>query len=183
MFPFNFISCEPVDELIPLAREHDVGFIAMKPMAGGMLDNATIAFKYLLQFPDILPIPGIERVHQIEEIAQLLEETVSMTVTEQEEMQRLREELGTVFCRRCDYCQPCTNEIPVSMVMSWPTFVRRFTPQSLFSGVIGDAMEKAADCTECGDCEERCPYHLPIMEMVKDYCGQYKALKREHQKA
>ncbi|MCK4449175.1 MAG: aldo/keto reductase, partial [Anaerolineae bacterium] len=68
MFPFNFVTCEPADELLPLAREHDVGFIAMKPLAGGALDNATLAFKYLRQFPQLLPIAGIERVEEMEEI-------------------------------------------------------------------------------------------------------------------
>ena len=61
LFPFNFITSEPADELLPLCRQHDVGFIVMKPLAGGMLDNATIAFKYLLQFPDILTIPASKR--------------------------------------------------------------------------------------------------------------------------
>ena len=72
MFPFNFITCEAADELLPLAREHDVGFIAMKPLAGGMLQNVTTVFKYLFQFPDVVTIPGIERVHEIEEIVEVL---------------------------------------------------------------------------------------------------------------
>ena len=72
MFPFNFVTDEPADELLPLARKHDVGFIVMKPLVGGMLANVSLAFKYLLQFPDVLPIPGIERICEIEEIAQIL---------------------------------------------------------------------------------------------------------------
>lgn len=181
MFPFNFIACEAADELIPLAREYDVGFIAMKPLAGGMLDNATIAVKYLLQFPDIVPIIGIEKVHEIEEIVQVLAGPVAMTEAEQEEIRRLREELGTSFCRRCDYCQPCTAEISISVVMTWPGFMKRFTPEWLFEGTIGAVMEKAVNCTECGDCEERCPYHLPIMEMIKEHYDLYQAAKKKYQ--
>jgi aryl-alcohol dehydrogenase-like predicted oxidoreductase len=66
MFPFNFITCEPADELLPLCREHDVGFIDMKPMGGGMLENAAVAFKYLFQFPEIVLIPGIQDKYEIE---------------------------------------------------------------------------------------------------------------------
>ena len=33
MFPFNFMSREPGEELLPLARQRDVGFIAVKPLA------------------------------------------------------------------------------------------------------------------------------------------------------
>ncbi len=181
MFPFNFITCEAADELLPLAREHDVGFIAMKPLAGGMLDNVTIAFKYLFQFPDVVPIPGIGKIHEIEEIAQVLEGPWQMTEAEQHEMQRLREELGTRFCSRCDYCLPCTEEIPISTVMTARDTFKRLPKEWLFSRWIADAMENAATCTECGDCEERCPYHLPIREMIAELVQWYQEEKRKYQ--
>jgi len=181
MFPFNFVSCEAADELLPLAREHDVGFIGMKPLAGGMLENVTIAFKYLFQFPDVVPIPGIEKVHEIEEIVAVLQGPGEMTAADQREMERLRQELGTRFCRRCDYCQPCTAEIAISTVMAFPGFVRRLPAQTLFAGWIPAIMEKTTECTQCGDCEERCPYHLPIMEMIEEHFSQYEAEKRKYQ--
>jgi len=181
MFPFNFIACEAADELLPLTREHDVGFIAMKPLAGGMLDNATIAFKYLFQFPDVVSIPGIEKVPEIEEIVQILERPQAMTEAEQREMERMRQELDKRFCRRCDYCQPCTEGIPISMVMVAPGFMKRMPPERLFSGFIAEAMEKAAKCTKCGECEDRCPYGLPISEMIEEYVNWYQAEKRKYQ--
>jgi len=73
MHPLNVVAHEAADELLPLAREHDVGFIAMKPLAGGKIDNITLAFKYLFQFPDVVPIPGIGEIREIEEIVQMLE--------------------------------------------------------------------------------------------------------------
>jgi predicted aldo/keto reductase-like oxidoreductase len=172
MFPFNFIVREAANELLPLAREHDVGFIAMKPLAGGMIDNATIAFKYLLQFHDVVSIPGIEKTHEVEEIVQVLAGPRALTEAEQAEMQQLREELGTRFCRRCDYCQPCPTEIPISLVMVFDSIAKRMPLEVLFSSFT-DAMEKAASCTECGDCEERCPYHLPIREMITEQVKLY----------
>ncbi|MFC2038278.1 aldo/keto reductase, partial [Chloroflexota bacterium] len=84
MFPFNFITLEAAEELIPLCRKHDVGFIAMKPLAGGMLDSVAVAFKYLLQFPDILPIPGIEKPEEIEEIVGIMDGPKEMTESEQQ---------------------------------------------------------------------------------------------------
>jgi uncharacterized protein len=94
MFPFNFVTSEAADELLPLARKHDVGFIVMKPLAGGMIDNAKIAFKYLLQFPDIVTICGIERVPEIEEIVKILEGPKTITAAELKQMEKLKEELG-----------------------------------------------------------------------------------------
>ena len=181
MFPFNFITCEPADELLPLAREHDVGFIAMKPLAGGMLDNATIALKYLYQFPDIIPLLGVEKIHEIEEAVPIVEQPQALTAGEQGEIERLRQELGKVFCRRCDYCQPCPEEIPICTVMIFPTLVKRLPPESALTGRWAEAMEKAANCTKCGECEERCPYRLPIREKMEEYVNFYRAERQKYQ--
>ncbi|MFC2010640.1 aldo/keto reductase [Chloroflexota bacterium] len=181
MFPFNFITNEAADQLLPLARENDVGFIAMKPMAGGMLENATIAFKYLFQFPDIVPIPGIEKIEEIEEIVGILEESPEMTPADEKEMQRLRDELGTRFCRRCDYCQPCTAGISISLVMTSPSFAKRMPPERFFSGFIAEGLEKAAECVACHECEERCPYGLPITDMISERVKWFDELKKKYE--
>ncbi len=181
MFPFNVVTCEPADELLSLCREYDVGFINMKPMAGGMLEDAAVAFKYLFQFPDIVIIPGIEKVNEIEEIVSLYEGSHTMTDAEKDKMERLREELGTQFCRRCDYCQPCQQEIPISMLMTFPSFVKRLPPDwYLKNPRIPAMMEKAADCIECGECEDRCPYNLPIREMIKENYELFQKIKAAH---
>ena len=181
MFPFNFITYEAADELLPLCREHDVGFIAMKPLGGGMLDNVTIAFKYLFQFPDIVPIPGIEKIAEIEEIVQVLEGPRQMTKAEQREMEQIRKELSTTFCHRCDYCQPCIVQIPISMVMTSGSFFKRMPPERFFSGFISEGLEKAAMCTECGDCEAKCPYKLPIRDLLAQQVKWYREEKRKYQ--
>ncbi|MFC1909033.1 aldo/keto reductase [Chloroflexota bacterium] len=177
MFPLNFITCEAATELLPIAREHDVGFIAMKPMGGGMLDNATLAFKYLLQFPDILPIPGIEKPYEIEEIVGILNEPSKITEVEWQEMERYRRELGTRFCRRCQYCQPCPEGINTSNMMTFPSAFKRVPPQLLFSRRWAETMEKATECTKCGECETRCPYNLPIREMIAEHRILYEEAK------
>ncbi len=181
MFPFNVITCEAADELLPLAREHDVGFIAMKPLHGGMIQNVTIAFKYLFQFPDVVPIPGTERVQDMKQIVNLLEGPRAMTELEQREMQRLRDELGTRFCRRCDECLPCPEGVPIAAVMDFPLIFKGFPPAYVFSGHLAHAMEEAANCDNCGDCEERCSYKLPIRELIAEYTRRYETGKRKYQ--
>jgi predicted aldo/keto reductase-like oxidoreductase len=179
MFPFNVITSEPADELLPLCRKHDVGFIDMKPMAGGMLYDAPVAFKWLFRFPDIALIPGIEKIEEIEEIVGLYEGHHEMTPAELTRMQALKEELGTRFCRRCDYCQPCPQGIPISMVMTFPSFVKRL-PQTWFTeGMVPKAMNKASECIECGECETRCPYDLPIREMLKENYDLFEKIQAE----
>ena len=183
MFPFNFVTSEPVADLIPLCRQHDIGFIAMKPLAGGMLDNATLAFKYLLQFPDVVPLVGIEQTHEIDEITGLLGKSWKLTVTEKRQLNKMKKEMGSKFCRRCDYCQPCTAGIPISNVMNYPSFMKRMPPERVFSTVLEPVMEKVYDCQDCGECEERCPFKLPIRTIMKNYQQQYYVAKEIWQKS
>ncbi len=180
MFPFNFIVPEPAEELFPLCRKHSVDFIAMKPLEGGMLDNVAIALKYLFQFP-IAVMVGIEQVHEIDEIMQVLEGPLQMTEEEKREMQRLKDELGTRFCRRCDYCQPCPEEIQISWVMQTPSLMNRLPRKGFVKGRMGARLEKALDCTKCGECEEKCPYHLPIRDIIEEYTNLYKEELRKYQ--
>jgi len=183
MFPFNFVTDEAAVELLPLCRQHDVGFIDMKPLAGGMISNATIAFKYLFQFPDVVTIPGIEKAQEIEEIAGILEGPLALTGSEKGEMARLKQQLGTRFCHRCDYCQPCKEGIAISTVMVYPSLAARLPAEGLYNGFWGALMEKAAACSKCHECEERCPYHLPISDMIAEFYEQYEKDRINYQGA
>jgi predicted aldo/keto reductase-like oxidoreductase len=172
-FPFNFVANEPLAELVPLVREHDLGFIAMKPMAGGMLDQANLAIKYLLQFENVVPDPGIEQVEEIEEIVGIVNGSWELTPQEQHDLERVRSEMDARFCRRCEYCQPCPQEVPISTVMNLRSFWKRFPAERFFGGGLERAVDSARNCAECGECEERCPYHLPIRQMLVENVAFY----------
>lgn len=175
-FPFNFVTNEAATELIPLAQEHDVGFIAMKPMAGGLLDNAVLAFKYLLQFDNVVPDPGIERIEEIEEIAGIVQGPWELTSQEWQEIERIRAQVGTRFCRRCGYCQPCPQGVSIVTIMNLRSFCKRLPAERLFTGWVAEAVESAENCIECGECEEKCPYHLPIREMIVENMAFYESV-------
>jgi len=168
MVALNFVNDIAANELLLLAREHDVGVIAMKPLAGGMLDNITLAFKYLMGFPNVLPLVGIDKTEHIEEIIRIVEAPWSMSETEQHEMARVKAELGTRFCRNCDYCQPCPEGIRISFMLHARSAVKRYPPELIFTDFVGEMMEKVANCQKCGECETKCPYGLPIMDMIDD---------------
>ncbi|MBN1978894.1 MAG: aldo/keto reductase [Anaerolineae bacterium] len=172
-FPFNVITNEPADELVPLAKEHNLGFIAMKPFAGGMLDDARLAIKYLLQFDSVVPDPGIERTAEIEEIVDIVNGHWELTPQERQEIEELRAQVDTRFCRRCEYCQPCPQGVRISTIMNLPSFVKRFPRERLFEGWIADAIATGENCIACGECEEKCPYHLPIREMIAENLALY----------
>jgi predicted aldo/keto reductase-like oxidoreductase len=179
-FPFNVITCEPADELVPLAREHDVGFIAMKPLAGGMLDNVAIAFKYLLQFDNVVPDPGIERTAEIDEILAITRADRDLTAADVQEIERMRAELGTRFCRRCQYCIPCPEGIPIPTVMNIPSFFKRMPPERVIEGWVAEAVTKAGNCVKCGECEEKCPYGLEIREVISQNVELFDRMEAEY---
>jgi uncharacterized protein len=95
-------------------------------------------------------------------------------------MERIRQELGSSYCHRCDYCLPCTAQIPISGVMIAKSAFKRMPKGHFFAGA-GLAVEKAVNCTECGECEARCPYHLPIRKMMSEQLAWYQLEKKKYQ--
>lgn len=181
MFPFNFIACEPGLEVLEACRREGVAFLAMKPLGGGMLESARLAFQYLRQFADVIPVVGIQRSDEISEIANLYETPPMLTEDDQAEIERLRIEIGTHFCRRCDYCQPCPAGIAISTILHFPTLLHKLPPDRVLSrGGEGRHIEKIADCQDCGECESRCPYDLPIRERQAAILALYREARDEY---
>ena len=166
-FPFNFIDDAAAKEAVPLAKELDLGFIAMKPMGGGRLDSAELAFRYLLQFDSIVADPGIEKIEEIREIADIVERKPSLTAQDKQTIEKLRAEFGATWCHRCDYCQPCPQNIDISWVLSAESCRKRFTLER-FKLMLGPSIERAKTCLVCGKCVSRCPYHLNVPELIKE---------------
>ncbi len=175
-FPFNLVTSEPADELIPKARKLGLGFIVMKPLCGGEYDDAGLAFKFLNGFPDLVPIPGIERPEQIEEIVGIVESGAILEGEEKARAEKVASDLGKKFCRRCGYCEPCPNGVPIVTVMILESCIRRMPREALIGWPAGVIVEGAPNCAECGDCEEKCPYDLPIMETVKESLEKARAI-------
>ena len=165
-FPFNFVTSEPAANLLPLARQHNLGFIAMKPLAGGMLSDANLCIKYLLQFDGVLPDPGIQHVEEIEEIAGIVAGPWELAPEEWQAIERIRATVGSRFCRRCGYCEPCPQGVRISTVMVLESFWKRMPVERMRDGWIAGAAASAKNCIECGECEDKCPYHLPIRDMI-----------------
>jgi predicted aldo/keto reductase-like oxidoreductase len=170
--PFNFVDREAEDEIIPLSREMNMGFICMKPLGGGLLHDANLCFRYLMQFDGIVPDPGIERIEEMREIIEILKNPRPLLETERVRMEEIHRSLGDTWCHRCDYCQPCPQGIPISLVLVTESIVRRMSYDTAVP-FLRPAMEKAASCTECGSCVERCPYGLNIPELLKRYRHGY----------
>ena len=178
-FPFNFIEKEPADELFVAARNEDMGIIGMKPLGGGLLERADLCFKFLQQYPYVLPIPGISTIEEADEIVGLYESPQPLSETDVEDIEEIRDELGTKFCHRCGYCLPCEQEVLIPSVMGFRSQSKRFPPQ-LAINMVKKAMETVDDCIECRECIERCPYNLEIPDVLKENLSLYNNFVTQH---
>ena len=167
MFPYNIVETQATD-LIKKCAEKNIGFIDMKPLAGGAIEDGHLALRFICANPDVtVVIPGMYDVSEIEKNLAAVNEKGPLTEEELEQMEQIRKQLGTNFCRRCNYCQPCTVGINISGCFLFQGYLDRYGLEDWAVDRYNTLPVKASACVECGVCETRCPYNLPIREMLK----------------
>ena len=167
MFPYNIVEQQGA-ELIHKCAEKNIGFIVMKPLAGGAIEDAYLALRYVCSNPDVtVVIPGMAEIHELEQNLDACSNTEPLTQEELKEMDKVREQLGTDFCRRCNYCAPCTVGINIPSVFLFAGYLQRYDLADWAKDRYSTLKVKASACIGCGKCEPRCPYHLPIREKLK----------------
>lgn len=173
MFPYNFVELQAAD-LIRKCDEKGKGFICMKPLAGGAIENAPLAMRFIASNKDItVNIPGMANEDELKQNVAAACDPAPLSEDDLKEVQNIRDTLGNQFCRRCNYCQPCTMGINISFCFTINGYLTRYGLKDWAIGRYkGMAVEPNA-CIECGMCESRCPYHLPIIEMLKDVYSNF----------
>ena len=166
MFPYNIVETQG-EALIHRCAQQGVGFICMKPLAGGALEDAHLALRFIAQNRDVsVVIPGMYDVREVDENIAATTDTSPLTQAELEKIETIRRELGTQFCRRCNYCQPCTAGISISGIFVLEGYLERYGLGDWARQRYAAMDKKAGDCVGCGACEKRCPYELPIRQML-----------------
>ena len=167
MFPYNIVETQGEDLIAKCARKN-VGFICMKPLAGGAIEDATLALRFVCANPHVtVVIPGMAEEREITQNIAACSDASPLTSEEKEKMMTVRSALGTNFCRRCNYCQPCAAGINISGVFLFEGYLSRYGLADWARGRYATLAKTASDCIGCGACEQRCPYNLPIREMLK----------------
>ena len=164
---YNFLEPEAGDKVIPMAVERDVGVIAMKPLAGGVITDYDIAIRHALLVPAAVVIPGPGSVDEVRMNVAAAQGERVLSDRDLERIEEVRRGAGRFYCRRCDYCQPCQSGIPISFLLHMKTIRERIGDVFIRQDAFRDVLEKARMCTECGECAERCPFELPVPRLVE----------------
>ena len=173
MFPYNIVENQG-QELMHKCTENNIGFIAMKPLAGGAIEDATLALRYICKNPDVtVVIPGMYDVKEMEQNMAACEDESELSGAELAQIQEVKERLGGNFCRRCNYCAPCTVGINISGVFLFQGYLDRYGLGDWAKGRYAALETKASACVECGECEARCPYNLPIRDMLREAAEKF----------
>ena len=180
-YPFSVLAGEREIRLVQRAAALDVGFIAMKAMAGGLIRHPAVTFAFLRQYPQVVPIYGIQRMEELREWLALENDPPCWDG----EMQRLAEEerasLGGDFCRSCGYCMPCPVGIEIPNAARLSQLMTRAPYQPYLTAEWQAKMQKIRDCVNCRRCVAHCPYSLEIPRLLKEQLRWYEDFCRTHQ--
>ncbi len=180
-FPFSYISSERDLALAQKCKEADMGYIAMKGLAGGMLNNARACHAFMKSYDNVVPIWGIQKLEELEQWLALAEEDPDLDEELSAFIRQERQELSGSFCRSCGYCMPCPAGIEIYNCARMNMLLRRSPWQQYMTDAWREKMEKINDCIGCHSCSSRCPYQLDtpnlLKYMLKDYREFYEAHK------
>ena len=167
MFPYNLVETQ-AEDLIRTCAERNIGFIDMKPLAGGAIEDAALALRYVAANPNVtVVIPGMATIDEAKQNIAAVCDTAPLTDEEQAKIKTIRDSLGTQFCRRCNYCAPCTQGISIYTQFLLEGYYTRYNLKDWARARYDAQQKNASDCIGCGVCESRCPYDLPIRDMLK----------------
>ena len=173
-FPLSYISSDRDIELVHKCKEKDMGFIAMKALAGGLLTNARACMAFMSRFDNVLPIWGIQREEELDQWLAFFREDAVITKEDEAAIEADKKELKDAFCRGCGYCSPCTVGISVKDCARMSQMIRRAPSEAWLTDKWQTEMEKITECVECGVCMTRCPYQLNIPELLKKNLADYR---------
>ena len=172
-YPFCMLSSERDEALVRLCAEKDIGFIAMKGLSGGLLQDSRAAFVYMRRFPNVVPIWGVQRMWELEEFLSYAANPPADDGEVAESIERERRELSGDFCRACGYCLPCPVGINIPMSARRKYFLMRSPVPPQMTQETYDSMMKTQDCLHCRQCVSRCPYKLDTPRLLEENLAAY----------
>ena len=173
-FPFCYLCSDKDIALVESCKAHNMGFIAMKALSGGLITNSAAAYAFEDQYDNVLPIWGVQREHELDEFLSYIENPPVMTDEIRALIENDRKQLYGSFCRACGYCMPCPVGIEINTCARMSLLLRRSPSASHLSPEGQAKMMKIKDCLHCGQCKKKCPYGLDTPTLLQQNLEDYK---------
>lgn len=175
-FPFSYLSSEKEVALAEQCKQKDMGFLAMKALAGGLINHSEMAYAFMNQYDNVLPIWGIQRERELDEFLSYQENPPKMEDGIAERIEKDRKELEGEFCRGCGYCMPCPVGIEINNCARMSLLLRRSPSAGYLQKETQEKMKKIENCLECGHCRSRCPYGLNTPKLLRKNYKDYQEI-------
>ncbi len=179
-FPFCYLATDTDYALVEGCKAADMGFIAMKGLSGGMLNNAEACYAFMQQYDNVVPIWGIQHEWELDQWLELTARNPQMTPELQAVIDRDRKELAGNFCRSCGYCLPCAAGIDIPQAARMSALLRRSPYKPYMSDQWHAKMHKIEECVHCDACKSRCPYGLDTPSLLQLQLKDYDAFYAQH---
>ncbi len=179
-YPFSSLASQKDFELTFLCKEKNMGFIAMKALAGGLLTDAEAAFAFLWQYDHVLPIWGVQKEEELDQFIRLEKNPPPLDEKMSAKIEKDKKELAGSFCRACGYCLPCPAGIDIPQAARMKFLLRRAPYQGFITEQGIKNMHKIDDCIGCNLCAGRCPYNLNTPELLKEMLKDYREFVKNH---
>ena len=173
-FPFSYLSSDKEIALVQACKEANMGYIAMKGLAGGLIHDSKAAMAFMTQFDNVLPIWGVQRMSELEEWLAYMDETPEYTEEIRAFVEKEKLELAGDFCRGCGYCMPCPVGIQINNCARMSLMLRRAPSKAWLTKEMQAEMMKIENCLHCGACASKCPYELNTPELLAKNLADYK---------
>lgn len=173
-FPFSYLSGDREIALTKRCADHNMGFIAMKGLAGGLINNSKLAYAFMTPYDNVLPIWGVQRMEELEEWLAFMDDAPTLTEDVLAAIEADRKELNGEFCRGCGYCMPCPKGIVINNCARMSLMLRRAPSKNWLNEYWQTEMERITECINCGACKSKCPYELNTPELLKKNYEDYK---------
>ncbi len=175
-FPFCYLSGEAEFQLLEGCRRQNMGFLSMKALSGGLITSAAAAYAFQAQYPETLPLWGIQRERELDEFLSFVNNPPVMNEEFSAVIEKDRSELLGDFCRGCGYCMPCSAGIEINNCARMSLLLRRAPSAGYLTPEWQEKMKKIEECVHCGACKKKCPYGLDTPELLKKNYEDYKAI-------
>lgn len=178
-YPYSYLASEEEHALVTDCAAADVGFIAMKALAGGLISNARAAYAFM-SGKWAVPIFGIQRMEELDAFLRCADEGVTVDEALLRVMEEDRKMLAGSFCRSCGYCLPCPAGIPIPNANRMSLLLRRSPSAPHLSAEMNEKMHLIEHCIGCNQCSAKCPYGIDVPTNLKRELADYVAFRARY---